>query len=102
MSREKLMRYAGLAAILGGMLYLAMFVTTDLIYDLFVEEAEGTVIGAHAFIHTLDTPMFALLLVGAVGVYLRRAERFGKVGKAGFYLTVAGFGLGVVGGSLSS
>ena len=94
------MRY--LAAILGGVLYLAMFVATILIYDLFVEEAEGTVFGAHAFFHALDTPMFALLLVGAVGVYLRQAGRIGKVGKAGFYLTVAGFGLGVVGGSRSS
>lgn len=42
--------------------------------------------------------MFALLAIGAVGVYLREAGRLGKVGKVGYYITLAGFGLSVVGG----
>ena len=98
MSSLDLIRWGGLAALLGGALYLAVFGVTVLIYDLFAEEAKGTFFGAHAFIHMLDVPTFALLLIGAVGVYLRQSGRLGKVGKAGFYLTVAGFGLSVVGG----
>ena len=54
--------------------------------------------GAHAFIHSLDTPMFALLALGAVGVYARQKDCLGKVGKAGFYTTLVGFGLSVLGG----
>jgi hypothetical protein len=96
--RKRLMRYAEPAAILGGVLYFVMFLATVLIYDVYAEEAKGNTFGVHPTIHVLDSSMFALLLVGAIGVYLRQAGRLGKVGKAGFYLTAAGFGLGVVGG----
>ena len=98
MSSLNLVRWGGLAALLGGVLYLAVFGTTVLIYDLFAQQAKGTFFGAHAFIHMLDVPTFALLLIGTVGVYLIQSGRLGKAGKAGFYLTVAGFGLSVVGG----
>ena len=42
--------------------------------------------------------MIALLMAGVVGVYLHQAGRLDKSGKAGFYLTLMGFGLWVVGG----
>jgi hypothetical protein len=98
--REKLMRYAGPAAMLGGALYLATFGMVYLIYELFAEQAKHSFVGDHAFIHMFDTPMFVFLLVGAVGLYLRQRAGFGLVGKAGFYLTAFGFLLGVVGGAL--
>ena len=98
MSSLNLVRWGGLAAMLGGALYLTILGANVLIYDLFAQQAKGTFFGEHAFIHMLDVPTFALLLIGAVGVYLRQSGRLGKAGKAGFYLTVAGFGLSVVGG----
>ena len=82
----------------GGALYFCAFGAAYLIYSLFAEQAQGTFFGEHAFIHILDVAMFALLLVGAVGVYLRQSDRIGKVGKAGFYAVLTGFGLSVVGG----
>src|SRR3712207_7590252 len=97
---SKLQRWGGPAAILGGALYLITFGMVYLIYDLFAEQAKGTFVGSHAFIHMFDTPMFAFLLVGAVGLYLRQRSSFGFAGKAGFYLTAFGFSLGVVGGTL--
>ena len=83
---------------LGGALYVALFGVTVLIYGVFAEQTQGTFLGAHAFIHSLDTPMFALLALGAVGLYARQKNRLGKFGKAGFFTTLAGFGLSVLGG----
>jgi hypothetical protein len=97
---SKLQRWGGPAAILGGALYLVTFGMVYLIYDLFAEQAKGTFVGSHAFIHMFDTPMFAFLLVGAVGLYLRQRSSFGLAGKAGFYLTAFGFSLGIAGGTL--
>ncbi len=96
--KEKITRYGGAAAILGGAMHVLAFVAVYLIYFAFAEEAKGTFFGEHAFIHIVDVAMFALLLVGAVGVYLSQSGRLGKVAKAGFFLTLAGFGLGVAGG----
>jgi hypothetical protein len=100
MSKQRLVRYGGPAAMVGGALYLATFGMVYLIYDLFAQEAKGTFVGDHAFIHLFDTPMFVFLLLGAVGVYLRQRSSFGRVGKAGFYLTAFGFSLGAVGGAM--
>ena len=93
-------RWGGSAAILGGVLYLVTFGMVYLIYDLFAEQAKGTFVGSHAFIHIFDTPMFVFLLLGAAGLYLRQREVFGFIGKAGFYLTAFGFSLGIVGGAM--
>ncbi len=82
----------------GGALYVALFGVTVLIYGVFAEQTEGTFLGAHAFIHSLDTLMFALLALGAVGVYARQKDHLGKAGKVGFYIALAGFGLSVLGG----
>lgn len=98
MSRESLIRRAGPAAMLGGALYFFAFGAAYLIYSVFEEQARGTFFGQHAFIHMLDAPMFALLALGAVGVFLRQKDRLGKLGKAGFFLTFVGFGLSMVGG----
>lgn len=83
---------------LGGALYFCAFGAAYLIYARFAEQTQGTFIAKHAFIHMLDVPMFALLALGAVGVFLRQKDGFGKLGKAGFFLTFLGFGLSVAGG----
>jgi hypothetical protein len=97
---SKLQRWGGPAAILGGALYLITFGMVYLIYDLFAEQAKGTFVGSHAFIHMFDTPMFVFLLLGAVALYLRQRSSFGLAGKAGFYLIAFGFSLGIVGGAM--
>ena len=98
MSRGSWIRWGKPAAVIGGALYLAAFGATYLIYERFAKEAEGTFFASHAFIHIVDVAAFALLFVGAVAVYSRQSGRLGRVGKAGFYATLAGFGLSVVGG----
>lgn len=98
MTREKMIRYGGSAAILGGVMHVLAFVAVYLIYFAFAKEAKGTFFGQHAFIHIIDTTMFALLALGAIGVYLSQSGRLGRIAKAGFALTLAGFGLSVVGG----
>lgn len=98
MIKEKVMRYGGPAAILGGAMHVLAFVAVYLIYFALAKQAKGTFFGEHAFIHIIDVLMFALLAVGAVGVYLSQSGGLGRIAKAGFWLTLAGFGLSVVGG----
>ena len=95
---ESIKKYGGAAAILGGAMHVLAYVAVFLIYEAFKEEAKGTFFGEHAFIHIIDVAMFALLLVGAVGIYFSQAGLLGRVAKAGGILTLAGFGLGVAGG----
>lgn len=49
-------------------------------------------------VHIIDTAMFALLALGAIGVYVSQSEKLGRIAKTGFWLTLVGFGLSVVGG----
>ena len=98
MIREKMMRYGGPAAISGGVMYVLAFVATFLIYSVFAEQTKHNFFGQHAFIHIVDVLAFAMLALGAIGVYLPQSERLGRIGKAGFWVTLAGFGLAVVGG----
>lgn len=91
MSREKLIRWGGPAAVAGGLAYVAIGLLTAAIYAYGV--LQGPVFEAHAFIHAFDAPMFLLLTVGLTGLYLRQRHRFGKMGKAGFFLAFAGFGV---------
>src|ERR671916_218711 len=98
MIREKVVRYGGPAAILGGVMHVLAFVAVYMIYFAFAEEAKGTFFGQHAFIHIIDVAMFALLAVGSVGVYLSQSGLLGRIARAGFFLTLGGFGLSVIGG----
>lgn len=88
MSREGWIRLGGPATMLGGALYFFAFGAAYLIYSAFEEQARGTFFAQHTFIHMLDAPMFALLALGAVGVFLRQNDRLGKLGKVGFFLTL--------------
>jgi hypothetical protein len=97
---RRLIRYAGPAAMVGGALYIATFAMVYLIYGPFEEQAEGTFFRAYDFIYLFYTPMYASLLLGAVGLYLRQGRHFGLAGKAGFYLTALGFSLGATGSAV--
>jgi hypothetical protein len=96
--KKNMTRYGGLAAILGGAMYVLAFVAVFLIYFAFKEEAKGTFFGEHAFIHIIDVAAFAVLFVGALAVYRSQAGRVGRIAKAGSFLALAGFGLSVLGG----
>jgi len=98
MNKEKSIKFGGPAAILGGVMYVLAFVAVFMIYFAFKEEAKGTFFAEHAFIHIIDVAAFAVLFVGAFAVYRSQAGRVGRIGKAGFFLTLAGFGLSVIGG----
>lgn len=94
---SKLIRYGGPAAMLGGALYIVTFGVVYLIYGLFAQQARGTFFGDQEFVYLFYIPMYVLLLLGAVGLYLRQRSCFGLAGKAGFYLTAFGFSLGAIG-----
>ena len=96
--KKNITRHGGAAAILGGAMYVLAFVATFLIYFAFEEEAKGTFFGEHAFIHIIDVAAFAVLFAGALAVFRSQAGKVGRVAKAGFLLTLAGFGLSVIGG----
>jgi hypothetical protein len=82
--------------VLGGALFIAVFALTIMIYGL--KAVGGAILESHAFIHMLDAPMYTLLTVGVLGLYLRQINRFGWLGKTGFYLTFGGFALATLGG----
>ena len=93
----KLIRWGGQAAVVGGILFAAVFVLINLmIYGLKV--IRGALLESHVFAHMLDAPIFLLLAVGALALYLCQKERFGRLGKAGFFLTFSGFALATIGG----
>ncbi len=85
---------------LGGALYLATFGMVYLVYSLLGEQTEGTLFRDPGFIYAFYVPMYALLLLGTFGLYLRQRVYFGLAGKAGFYLTAIGFSLGAVGSAM--
>ena len=98
MIKEKMARYGGPTAISGGVMYVLAFVATMLVYSVFAEQTKHNFFGQHAFIHIVDVVAFATLALGAIGIYLSQSDRLGRIAKAGFWLTLAGFGLSVAGG----
>ena len=94
---SRLSHWGGRAAVVGGILFAAVFALINLmIYGLNV--LRGAFLESHAFAHMLDAPMFLLLAAGALALYLRQKEHFGRLGKTGFYLTFGGFALSAIGG----
>jgi hypothetical protein len=83
--------------VLGGILFAAVFALINLmIYGLKV--LRSAILESHAFAHIVDAPMYLLLAAGALALYLRQKERFGRLGKVGFCLTFGGFALAAIGG----
>lgn len=85
---------------IGGALYIATFGMVYLIYGPLGEGALGTFFRDYDLIYAFYAPMYALLLLGAFGLYLRQRGSLGSAGTAGFYLTALGFALGAVGSAL--
>ncbi len=83
MSPPNLVRWSALAAMAGGVLFAGAITLTN-----FVE--------SHTAFHVIDAPPYILLTAGLVGLYVRQAGYFGWLGKAGFYLTMAGFAMVVL------
>jgi hypothetical protein len=74
-----LVRWGGPAAMLGGVLSIVF-----------------AFVGENSWAHVpLDAARYAFLVVGIVGIYLflRRSERFGLLGRVGFYVCVFVFAL---------
>ncbi len=78
-------------------MYVVASAAVALIYFAFAGRTEGTFLRHHAFIHAIDAPTFVLLALGAIGVYLSQSGRLGRIAKAGFFLTLMGFGLSAAG-----
>ncbi len=89
MTASNLIRLGGPAAILGGVLFIVTWVLGG-----FAES--GALNGA--FFEFFRVLTMALLTVGVAGLYLYQSRRFGKLGKAGFYLSLAGFSVAAIGG----
>lgn len=82
-------RWGGIAAVVGGTLFIVSSVVQASIGTWFGGSPfKGSPIG-HAVYHSLDAPAFALLGLGLLGLYLRYAERFALPEKAIFFLTLA-------------
>jgi hypothetical protein len=79
MASTVLVRWGGPAAMLGGVLSIVF-----------------AFVGENSWAHVpLDAARYAFLVVGIVGIYLflRRSERFGLLGRVGFYVCVFVFAL---------
>ncbi len=95
---SKYVRFGAPAAILGGLLFIVYAVGTALV-ETFASASVSESAG-HAIYHLFNVPPNALLAVGILGLYayLRRSERFGIVGKIGFYVCAVVFSIEAIGG----
>lgn len=92
---SKHIRWGGLAAMAGGVLFVALFAAGLLVES---KVLGGAFFESHWGYHMLNAPVNTLLAVGVLGLYLWQREDFGKLGKAGFYLAFGGFALTALGG----
>ncbi len=95
MTTSNLIRMGGPAAILGGVLFSVMWVIDEFVKSGTLSETFFESRWSH---YIFWVPSMALLAVGVAGLYLHQSRRFGKLGKAGFYLSLAGFSVGAIGG----
>lgn len=98
MSREKLIRLGGPAAMLGGLLFVVYALGSTLVYASAPEFGDSS--GGHAVYHVFNVPPNAVMLLGVIGLYsyLRERGGFGIVGKIGFYICAVVFALTAIGG----
>jgi hypothetical protein len=92
MTATALFRLGAGSAIVGGVL-----MALDVIAHFFVEDtlAPSTLAGlSHEVWHVPGIAGIILVLLGLVAIYLRQADRIGKVGLTGFVLLVVGITLG--------
>ena len=95
MSSSELIRWGGLAAIGGGVLFI--------VYSLLeAATGRGDVPGP---LDLLAIAAYVLLVVGLVGFHALQQRNYGRIGRAGFYTTIAAFvlwGLLLLGGLLGA
>lgn len=75
-----LIRWAGLSAVAGGILFAVMQVIHP------PETLSSVTTGAWALVHYMGVVMCLLNLAGITGIYARQADRAGRLGLAGFLL----------------
>jgi hypothetical protein len=89
---------AWLAALLGGLTYLLIqFAIESAFPDHWAGSPDRLLGMSYAGWSRLLWIPEALLLIGLIGVYRHLAEALGKLGKTGYWLAVAGFGLNILG-----
>ena len=93
MSKSNLIRWGGLAAMLGGLMWTGSWLLNA-----------QTLEGNRAFLGLTEgnyramlNPALLGMLFGLVGMYALHAERFGKLGKIGFATSFLGLAMGLVG-----
>lgn len=96
MMPSNLPRFAGPSAMLGGTLFVALL-ALGLLANF--GALAGTFLESPLGYFTLEAPTMVLLAVGVAGLYAHGAPRFGKLGKAGFSVSLAGFSLAALGGA---
>jgi hypothetical protein len=98
-SRSELVRWSGLAAVVGGVA-IALFVLSHP-WDRFVG-AEVARTDRWRFAHTLHFAGASFALLGFVGIYVRQRERVGRLGLIGFVVGFAGLAMFVGTGMLTA
>ena len=98
-SRSELVRWSGLAAVVGGVA-IALFVLSHP-WDRFVG-AEVARTGRWRLAHTLHFAGASFALLGFVGIYVRQRERAGRLGLIGFVVAFAGTAMFVGTGMLTA
>ena len=91
MASAKLIRWSGLAAMLGGLLWIVLVPLQGMAEST---KVLGLTEGAY---NRMNTASLLLLTAGLAGLYARQAGRFGRLGVAGSVLAIIGLALVVLG-----
>ena len=92
MSSRRLIRWSGLAAMLGGLLWMVLGALAGMTGGS--TKVLGLTEGAYSRMFTVS---LLLVTAGLAGLYARQAGRFGRLGAAGFVLAFIGLALMVLG-----
>jgi len=92
-----LIRWSGLAAMLGGLLFMVLGPLSYLAAE------RMTLLGLTEYAYSrMNTASLLLLAAGLAGLYARQAGRLGRLGVAGFVLAFTGLALMVIGNVIES
>jgi len=97
MASQRLIRWSGLAAMLGGLLFMVLGPLSYLAAE------RMTLLGLTEYAYSrMNTASLLLLAAGLAGLYARQAGRLGRLGVAGFVLAFTGLALMVIGNVIES
>lgn len=93
MSIANLIRWSGLAMLIGALFMMVATVVPDLLFP--GDEATSVIALSSAWIYLWALFLIGLILIGLglVGLYLRQSERAGTLGLVAFLVTFAGVAL---------